>query len=96
MNSREVRSLEKDVRGLVAKALDKFLHRVDIFEAYDGLRIDIRLDSVTFAEMQILSKLFKTDRIDLDGGYEEGCPTCGGNSYIEVNIKRATMPKGEK
>ena len=56
--------------------------------------LDLRLsnEGISFALLEEISRIFRTKAINVDGGYEDsGCPTCGGYSYVEVNLTGATF-----
>lgn len=59
---------------------------------YD-LTIQVESSGLTFAVLEQFSRLFDTKAIDIDSCYEEGCPTCGGTSYVELEIRGATLPE---
>jgi hypothetical protein len=51
--------------------------------------IDIRISD--FAILEEISQIFRSGAINVNGGYDEGCPTCGGDSYVEVGVSGATF-----
>ena len=51
-----------------------------------AFRIDTEWEIVSFDKLQQLSRELKTTLIDITGGEEVGCPTCGGTPFCDITV----------
>lgn len=84
------------------KKIEEIFRGVDsYYEDVDSRTVRFEaINNVTFDMLEQLSKILNTRKIDLNGGEHEGCPTCGGESYVRIDcgdvVYPGTMTEKEK
>lgn len=77
------REAEKRLKELNLRFSELYVEKRAKVRNYITFRID---NGVDFATLQGLAKAFNSKSINLNGEHEDGCPTCGGTSYVEITI----------
>jgi hypothetical protein len=83
---------KKEATGLIKSifpSADRITHWIDkkCKKPYEYTCCRV-IGGVTFDKLAELGKLFNTTKINISSDYEQGCPTCGGTYYTEIDITK--------
>lgn len=86
---KELQRIRTQVSELIPQLSSPFRLVSCVFGGNGTLELRIQHEGyggVTFAQLVEVSELFGTEDINVESEYEEGCPTCGGetNYYLDV------------